>query len=115
MQLLVACISTTIHNVELGAVCLTAGTLVPANQEKPMQRRPRRNHTPAFKAKVSLAAIASTRFRPIKIAPDPYRRKHEKMPVNWELLAVPVGHRCHHLAQHSVRLKGRGPFFSGEA
>src|SRR5215813_12637379 len=41
--------------------CLTAGTLVPANQERPMKRRPRRNHTPAFKAKVALAAIKGDR------------------------------------------------------
>jgi len=41
--------------------CLTAGTLWPANQEKTMQRRPRRNHTPAFKAKVALAAIKGDR------------------------------------------------------
>ena len=40
---------------------LTAGTLCPANQERPMQRRPRRNHTPAFKAKVALAAIKGDR------------------------------------------------------
>src|SRR6202035_1275142 len=37
--------------------CLTTGTLCPANQERPMSRRPRRNHIPAFKAKVALAAV----------------------------------------------------------
>jgi transposase len=41
--------------------CLTAGTLWPANQERPWQRRPRRNHTPAFKSKVALAAIKGDR------------------------------------------------------
>ena len=41
--------------------CLTAGTLCPANQERPCNRRPRRNHTPAFKAKVALAAIKGDR------------------------------------------------------
>jgi hypothetical protein len=41
--------------------CLTAGTLVPANQEGPMSRRPRRNHTPAFKAKAALAAVKDDR------------------------------------------------------
>jgi len=41
--------------------CLTAGTLCPANQERTMSRRPRRNHTPAFKAKVALAAIKGDR------------------------------------------------------
>jgi transposase-like protein len=29
----------------------------PRNQEQQMSRRPRRNHTPAFKAKVALAAL----------------------------------------------------------
>src|ERR1700741_3001728 len=38
-----------------------AGTVVPANQERMMSRRPRRNHTPAFKAKVAIAAIKGER------------------------------------------------------
>ncbi len=37
--------------------CLTTGTLVPANQEQTMSKRPRRNHTASFKAKVALAAV----------------------------------------------------------
>ena len=37
--------------------CLTAGTLVACESGETMQRRPRRNHTPAFKAKVALAAV----------------------------------------------------------
>ena len=36
-------------------------TLCPANQEETMSRRPRRNHSPAFKAKVALAAIKGDR------------------------------------------------------
>ena len=39
--------------------CLTAGTLLPC--EETMKRRPRRNHTPAFKAKVAIAAIKGDR------------------------------------------------------
>jgi transposase len=38
-----------------------AGTLAPANQELAMTRRPRRNHSPAFKAKVAIAAIKGDR------------------------------------------------------
>jgi transposase-like protein len=38
-----------------------AGTVVPANQEQMMSRRPRRNHSPAFKAKVAIAAIKGER------------------------------------------------------
>jgi hypothetical protein len=41
--------------------CLTAGTLCPANQERSITRRPRRNHTPVFKAKVAPAAIKGDR------------------------------------------------------
>lgn len=41
--------------------CLAAGTLQLANQEEAMQRRPRRNHTPAFKMKVVFAAIKGHR------------------------------------------------------
>jgi transposase-like protein len=41
--------------------CLTAGTLVACESGETMQRRPRRNHTPAFKAKVALAAIKGDR------------------------------------------------------
>src|SRR6185437_1903132 len=41
--------------------CLTAGTLVPANQERPMSRRSRRTHSPAFKAKVALATVKGDR------------------------------------------------------
>ena len=37
--------------------CLTTGTLVPANSGETMSKRPRRNHTAAFKAKVALAAV----------------------------------------------------------
>ena len=37
-----------------------SGHAVPANQEY-MNRRPRRNHSPAFKAKVALAAIKGDR------------------------------------------------------
>ena len=37
-------------------VCLTAGTLCPRIRRDDEQR-PRRNHTPAFKAKVALAAV----------------------------------------------------------
>jgi transposase-like protein len=40
---------------------LTAGTVVPANQEHLMSRRPRRNHSSAFKAKVAIAAIKGER------------------------------------------------------
>ena len=45
------------EQVNKWSFCLTAGTLVAANQERRMSRRARRNHTPAFKAKVALAAI----------------------------------------------------------
>ena len=38
-----------------------SGQAVPANQERRCYRRPRRNHTPAFKAKVALAAIKGDR------------------------------------------------------
>src|SRR6516162_2975226 len=41
--------------------CLTAGTLVPGESGETMKRRPRRNHTPAFKAKVAIAAIKGDR------------------------------------------------------
>src|SRR4051812_37403783 len=41
--------------------CLTAGTVVPGESGETMSRRPRRNHTPAFKAKVALAAIKGDR------------------------------------------------------
>src|ERR1700737_1426534 len=41
--------------------CLTAGTVVPSESGETMSRRPRRNHTPAFKAKVALAAIKGDR------------------------------------------------------
>jgi len=41
--------------------CLTTGMVLPANQELSMSRRPRRNHTAAFKAKVALAAIKGDR------------------------------------------------------
>src|SRR5258708_27393153 len=41
--------------------CLTAGTLCPAESGETMSRRPRRNHTPAFKAKVAIAAIKGER------------------------------------------------------
>ena len=41
-------------------VRLTAGTVVPANQEKHAQR-PSRNHSPAFKAKVAIAAFEGDR------------------------------------------------------
>jgi transposase-like protein len=34
-----------------------AGMKSPCNQEQQMSRRPRRDHTPAFKAKVALAAL----------------------------------------------------------
>jgi len=34
---------------------------VPANQGATMSRRARRNHTPAFKAKVALAAVKGDR------------------------------------------------------
>jgi transposase len=34
---------------------------VPAESGEPMNRRPRRNHTPAFKAKVALAAVKGDR------------------------------------------------------
>jgi hypothetical protein len=37
--------------------CLTAGHAVPAESGDTISRRARRNHTPAFKAKVALAAI----------------------------------------------------------
>ena len=37
--------------------CLTTGTLVPAKSGETMIKRPRRNHTAAFKAKVALAAM----------------------------------------------------------
>jgi transposase len=40
--------------------CLTAGTLCPESGET-MNRRPRRNHTPTFKAKVALAALKGDR------------------------------------------------------
>src|SRR5215831_17786276 len=39
--------------------CLTAA--VPSESGETMKRRPRRNHTPAFKAKVALAAIKDDR------------------------------------------------------
>jgi transposase len=41
--------------------CLTAGTLVPRESGETMSRRSRRNHTPAFKPKVALAAIKGDR------------------------------------------------------
>src|SRR5438128_2145833 len=41
--------------------CLTAGTVVPSESGETMSRRPRRNHTPGFKAKVALAAIKGDR------------------------------------------------------
>jgi transposase len=41
--------------------CLIAGTLCPRESGETMSRRPRRNHTPAFKAKVALAAIKGDR------------------------------------------------------
>ena len=41
--------------------CLTAGTLCPANSGETISRRPRRNHAPGFKAKVTLAAIKGDR------------------------------------------------------
>jgi len=41
--------------------CLTAGTLVACESGETMQRRPRRNHTPGFKAKVALAAVKGDR------------------------------------------------------
>lgn len=42
--------------------CLTAGTLCLRNQEQlRWRRRARRNHTPAFKAKVALAAVKGDR------------------------------------------------------
>jgi transposase len=41
--------------------CLTAGTVVPSESGETMSRRPRRNHTPAFKAKVALAAVKNDR------------------------------------------------------
>ena len=37
------------------------GHAVPSESGETMQRRPRRNHTPAFKAKVALAAIKGDR------------------------------------------------------
>jgi transposase-like protein len=37
--------------------CLTAGTLLPVESGDTMSKRTRRTHTPAFKAKVALAAI----------------------------------------------------------
>jgi hypothetical protein len=43
---------------------LTAGTVVPSESGDTMSRRPRRNHTPAFKAKVALAA-RHARWRPL--------------------------------------------------
>ena len=41
--------------------CLMAGTLCPIESGETMSRRPRRNHAPAFKAKVALAAIKGDR------------------------------------------------------
>ena len=38
-----------------------SGHAVPAKSGETMNRRPRRNHTPAFKAKVALAAIKGDR------------------------------------------------------
>ena len=38
-----------------------SGHAVPRESEEIMSRRPRRNHTPAFKAKVALAAIKGDR------------------------------------------------------
>lgn len=40
---------------------MTAGTVVPAKQERTMGKRPRRNHSPAFKAEVAIAAIKGER------------------------------------------------------
>jgi transposase len=37
-------------------ILLTNGAVLPCIQEKTMSRRPRRNHLPAFKAKVALEA-----------------------------------------------------------
>ena len=37
--------------------CLTTGTLMPAKSGETMSKRPRRNHTASFKAKVALAAV----------------------------------------------------------
>ena len=36
---------------------LTAAKIEAAHQERPWSKRPRRNHSPAFKAKVALAAL----------------------------------------------------------
>src|SRR6516164_9866315 len=41
--------------------CLTAGHAGACESGETMKRRPRRNHTPAFKAKVALAAIKGDR------------------------------------------------------
>ena len=41
--------------------CLTAGTVVPSESGETMSKRQRRNHTPAFKAKVALAAVKGDR------------------------------------------------------
>jgi hypothetical protein len=41
--------------------CLTAGTVVPSESGETDEQKPRRNHTPAFKAKVALAAIKGDR------------------------------------------------------
>ena len=42
-------------------LCLTAGTIVARESGATMSKRPRRNHSPAFKAKVALAAIKGER------------------------------------------------------
>jgi transposase len=42
-------------------LCLTAGTVVARESGATMSKRPRRNHSPAFKAKVALAAIKGDR------------------------------------------------------
>src|SRR4029077_2089097 len=41
--------------------CLTSGHAVPSESGETMSRRPRRNHTPAFKAKVALVTIKGDR------------------------------------------------------
>ena len=50
------------EQVDKWSFCLTAGTLVPAKSGATMSRRARRNHTPAFKAKVALAAVWRTKI-----------------------------------------------------
>jgi transposase len=64
MQTVVAEAQKWLHNFgrcDKWILCLTAGTVVARESGATMSKRPRRNHSPAFKAKVALAAIKGER------------------------------------------------------